>query len=89
MSKICATKALMAKMGEDYRHHPLYIIKYFFRNVSSAVSEDENVLQEFVNSGVIELWENFVSQQSSNVEFKEFTSSQFELFNFEFTSFFE
>ena len=26
MSEICATKVLMAKMGEDYRHHPLYVI---------------------------------------------------------------
>ena len=54
---------------------------------------DSNIVEEFVNMGVLEHWKNFVSNSvgriSSNEEFKEFIDTQFEIFECLFTGFFE
>ena len=54
---------------------------------------DSNIVEEFVNLGVLEHWKNFVSNSvgriSSNEDFQEFIDTQFEIFECLFTGFFE
>ena len=71
----------------------LFLTFLLFRKISSVIDMDSNVVEDFVNLGVLEHWKNFVSNSvgriSSNDDFQEFIETQFEIFECLFMGFFE